>query len=170
MSLRFTCLIFLLCASSHAWALTIAEALGTPGREWVASSEATTSPDPGLSHDGAGVVSIPIGEAVGNSISTEITVPSLVRYWLRAGGLHNPTTALAGSNATVVSDWMEIRQVVLPGEYRILNDGMPLTQGPLLFVDEFSATPLPVVSLSEALDAPGTTVMSESRSMAWLPP
>ena len=161
MSLRFTCLIFLLCASSHAWALTIAEALGTPGREWVASSEVTTSPDPGLSHDGAGVVSIPIGEAVGNSISTEMTVPSLVRYWLRAGGLHNPTTVVAGSNATVVSDWMEIRQVVLPGEYRILNDGMPLTKGPLLFVDEFSATPLPVVSLSEALDAPGITVISD---------
>ncbi|MFN0129881.1 MAG: hypothetical protein ACKV19_24720 [Verrucomicrobiales bacterium] len=90
-----------------------------------------------------------------NSISTEITEPSIITYWLRGEGLERPTRAVAGRATVVVTEWIQVRQVVLPGEYRILNDTLTGSTPTPLFVDEVDISPLTIVSLGEAAEAPG---------------
>ena len=147
--------LILIGAASPAAGLTIGEALGTPSRVWTATEGVYVDETPELSHDGAGVVRIEPGDAVLRSISTVISEPSVVTFWLRAAGLERPTRAVAGRSTMVVTEWVAVRQVVLPGEYRILNDtpsGMPATP---LYVDEFTVTPLATVPLGDAAEAPG---------------
>ena len=97
-----------------------------------------------------------------------IGAPSVVRFWHRAGGLGAPVRMWAGLRTIVSTDWQEVRQVVMPGEYRILNDGMPDYLAGPLFVDEFSVTPLAAVPLAEALDLPGVSALSGSGLAAGL--
>ncbi len=106
---------------------------GTPGRAWAPAPEATVELDPSLSHDGAEAAQIPPGVAAGGSISTN---------------------AVAGRARIGVMDRIEVRQVVLPGDYRILNDGGAYASTAPPYVDAFALTPLQPVSLREALDAP----------------
>jgi hypothetical protein len=122
--------------------------------------------DPALSHDGSGVVRIPAGVTPTAAIWTTITEPSVVLFWHRGGGLVAPVTMVAGRRVVISTDWREIRQVVMPGEFRIANDkSQPPTP---LFLDEFSVTPLATVSLAEALDLPGVTVSPGSGEVAGL--
>lgn len=162
--------LFLCFGSAEAGALTIAEALGTPGRDWLSTSSpaVTVLEDAALSHDGAGVVRIPIRETTHAAIWTNITVPSVVKFWHRAGGLEDPATLLVNSRAVTSSVWQEFRTVMLPGELRISNDGPSDRTAGALYIDEFSVTPLPTVSLAEALDAPGLNVTATGEGVAGL--
>jgi hypothetical protein len=152
--------LILIGAASPASGLTIAEALGTPSRVWTATEGVTVDETPGLSHDGAGVVRIEPGDAVLRSISTAISEPSVVTFWLRAGGLERPTRAVAGQSTIVVTEWVMVRQVVLPGEYRILHDAFTASPTTPLYVDELAVTPLATVPLGEAAEAPGAVPAS----------
>lgn len=162
--------LFLCFGSAEAGALTIAEALGTPERAWLSTSSpaVTVLEDAALAHDGAGVVRIPVTETTHGAIWTSITVPSVVKFWHRAGGLADPATLLVNSGAVTSSVWQEFRTLMLPGDFRISNDGLPERIAGPLYIDEFSVTPLPTVSLAEALDAPGLNVTATGDGVAGL--
>lgn len=146
--------------------LTLGDALDAPSQTWF-----TSGPPPQwtaqteLSHDGVDAAYVPTLEDEstlgGSALQTSVTGPAKVHFWWRKDGPGMVHFRMDGRNIASLAEenaWQESTVVVPPGRHIFQWSTFKnhyFERRAAIWVDDFRVEAVPVITLGEALNAPG---------------